>query len=320
MKNIAMLGGAIVLTFASIMPSAAKELSGPKRRIAITSFEDKSDHINEHWSNVGDGMAEMLTTELQKTGKFIVVERNQLSSAIEEQALAKVGAVQAATGAKSGELIGAGYVVTGAVTEFGIKESKYGAGNLGTLLPFGGSASVEIETARVALDLRFFDTTTGQVIATERVSVSKRSPKIESELDKMPSLEFGKDGFDETIIGKAAREAIQQAVVLVLKNSEKTPWYGRIVKVEGSTLFVNTGEEDGRRPGDQFRVMRAGESMMDPDTGEALGSQASEKGLVRIVSVIGKRLSKAEIVSGSDIKPNDTIESVASTVGQVVIR
>src|ERR1019366_7052604 len=108
----------------------------------VSSFKDKSDHSLHYWANVGDGMADMLTTALQQTGKFIVVERNQLSSAVEEQTMAKDGAVQAATGAKSGQLIGAGYIVTGSVTEFGIKEGKYGAGNLGSILPIGGSASL----------------------------------------------------------------------------------------------------------------------------------------------------------------------------------
>jgi len=300
----------VIITAVGIgTPVHAKELSGPKRRIAVTTFKDKSDHSFHYWANVGDGMADMLTTALEKTGKFIVVERNQLSSAVEEQALAKDGAVQAATGAKSGQLIGAGYIVTGAVTEFGIKEGKYGAGKLGTFLPIGGDASLQTETARVALDLRFYDTTTGQVIATEKAEGSKTSTKVQSDLDKMPSVEFGKQGFDETVIGKATREAIDKAVKLVEAHMEKTPWYGRIVKVDGSDVFINTGEEDGRKAGDEFQVVRAGETMMDPDTGEALGAERTRQGEVRILSVVGKRLSKAQIVSGDDIKVGDTIES-----------
>ena len=80
---------AVSMVAALANPGHAKELQGPKKRIAVTSFKDKSNNSFHYWANVGDGMADMLTTALQKTGKFIVVERNQMSSAVEEQMLAK---------------------------------------------------------------------------------------------------------------------------------------------------------------------------------------------------------------------------------------
>ena len=293
--------------------ASAKTLSGPKKRIAVKTFADKTDHSWHHYGEgVGDGMADMLTTSLQKTGRFIVVERNNLHEALDEQALAKEGVTQAATGAKSGQMIGAGYLVTGSVTEFGIKNSKYGVGKLGTLLPIGGDASLNTETARVALDLRFYDTTTGQVIATEQAVGSKTSTKVATDLSKLPSVEFGKEGFDDTVIGQATREAVQKAVALVEKHLEDTPWYGRIVKVEGKQVFINTGEDDGRKSGDTFRVSRAGEAMVDPDTGETLGAQKTTLGQLRIVSIEGKRLAKAEIVSGENLQVGDLVESAGS--------
>ena len=223
MKKINALLCSALLVTTLVKPGHSQELKGPKQRIAVTAFQDKSNHSFHDWANVGDGMADKLTTALSNTGKFILVERRSLNSAMEEQALTKQGAVQAPTGAKSGQLIGAAYIVTGAVTEFGIKDAKYGVGNLGSLLPIGGGASLQMQTARVALDLRFFDTTTGQVISTEQAVGTKTSRKVESELEKLPSIEFGKEGFDDTIIGQATREAIQKAVALVEKHMENTP-------------------------------------------------------------------------------------------------
>ena len=300
------------LILSSNGPVQAKKLEGPKRRIAVTTFKDKSDHAWYHGASVGDGMADMLATALQKSGRFIVVERRQLASAMEEQRMAAAGAVQAATGAKSGQLIGAAYIVTGSVTEFGIKNAKYGAGHLGSWLPIGGSAALETETALVAMDLRFFDTTTGQVIATERAEASRTSPRLQSEMDKMPSLEVGRQGFDDTIIGKATREAIDEAAALVEKHLESSPWYGRVVKVDGADLFLNTGEEDGRKPGDLFQVVRVGEAMIDPDTGETLGAERTVVGRVRVFSLLGKRLCKAQAVQGTGFRAADIIESVSA--------
>jgi len=299
---------AIVLTLGTASVGHAKELKGPKKRIAISVFKDKSNHHDRHWKNVGQGMAEMLTTALQKTGDFIVVERNQLGSAIEEQQMAKDGAVQEATAAKSGQLIGAGFMVTGAVTEFGIRDAKYGVGKLDRILPIGGDASLKTQTARVALDLRFFDTTTGQVIATEQAVGTKTSRKVATDIDNLPSAEFGKEGFDSTVIGQATREAIENAVALVKKHMEKSPWVGRVVKVDGENIFINTGIEDERKVGDSFEVVRAGETMIDPDTGEALGAERKKIGQILITEVIAKRLSKASSLRPGEYKAGDIIE------------
>src|SRR5690349_15432116 len=100
MKKLIALLPTVTMVLMSALPIQAKELAGPKKRIAVTTFKDKSDHSWYHFANVGDGMADMLATALQKTGKFILVERNQLSSVVEEQMMAKDGAVQSATGAK----------------------------------------------------------------------------------------------------------------------------------------------------------------------------------------------------------------------------
>jgi len=297
-----------LLSLNSIPYGFAKELKGPKKRIAVSVFKDKSNHHDRYRKNVGQGMSEMLTTALQKTGEFIVVERNQLASAIEEQEMAKDGAVQEATSAKSGQLIGAGFIVTGAVTEFGIRDAKYGVGKLDRLLPIGGDAALKTQTARVALDLRFFDTTTGQVIATEQAVGTKTSRKVATDIDNLPSVEFGKEGFDSTVIGQATREAVEKAVALIKKHMEKSPWVGRVVKVDGENIFINTGIEDDRKVGDSFEVVRAGETMMDPDTGEALGAERKKIGQILITEVIAKRLSKATSLRAAEYKAGDIIE------------
>jgi len=289
--------------------SEAKTLPGPKKRIAVSAFQDKSGEIDRYGQNVGSGMADMLTTALQKTGKFIVLERNGLDAVKSEQELAKEGSVQSATAARIGQLIGAGYLVTGSVSEFGIKEAKYGAGNLERLLPIGGGAALKMETARVALDLRFVDTTSGQVISTEKAVGTKTSRKIAADITQLPSVEFGKEGFDSTVIGQATREAVEKAVALVEKHLENAPWYGRVVKREAEKIYINTGEEDGRKTGEIFDVIRLAEPMTDPDTGESLGSEKTSVGEIRIVAVLDKRLSRAEALGSADLRPGDTIVS-----------
>jgi curli biogenesis system outer membrane secretion channel CsgG len=81
-------------------------LAQAKKRVAVFVFEDKTDH-RYHWWNgqpVGDGMSEMLTTTLVKSGKYRVMERAQMEKLLQEQGLGMSGAVTPQTAAQAGLL------------------------------------------------------------------------------------------------------------------------------------------------------------------------------------------------------------------------
>jgi hypothetical protein len=225
-----------------------------------------------------------------------------------EQQFGMSGAVNPDTAAKVGRMIGVGVIVTGGVTEFGIKQSKLGVGGLGRILPFGGGAGMKTDKGRVVLDLRFVDTSTGQILSAETAEGEESSHGVDIDLSLAPSVEFGKEGFDETVIGKATRKAVDQVVEKIAKAMEKVPWQGSIVKVAGDKIYLNTGSEDGRKPGDSFIVYRAGEELVDPDTGESLGAETEKIGRIQIVEIKDKRLSIAKPVEGSGFARADIVK------------
>ena len=61
-------------------------------------------------------MSEMLATALAQTNRFVLVERERLDKVIAEQNLALAGLVDESAAAEVGNLLGAQYVVMGAVT------------------------------------------------------------------------------------------------------------------------------------------------------------------------------------------------------------
>jgi curli biogenesis system outer membrane secretion channel CsgG len=97
----------------------AGDLQGLKKRIAVVDFEDRSG-----WGhNIGTGLADMLVTELVKSGDFMVVERQELSKILEEQGLGMSGVVTPQSAAQVGQVLGVELMVMGSVTEFGEKKS-----------------------------------------------------------------------------------------------------------------------------------------------------------------------------------------------------
>ena len=62
---------------------------------------------------------DVFVTELVKSGKFRVVEREQLEALMQEKGLTLSGDVDPKTAMRVGKLLGVNYLLTGAVTEYG---------------------------------------------------------------------------------------------------------------------------------------------------------------------------------------------------------
>ena len=107
----------------------AEDAMGPKARVAVSRFNDKSAKGN-YTGQIGDGMAEMLSNALFSTNRFIVLERQALGDVIKEQDLGAAGRVRQDTAAPVGELEGADLLIQGTITEFEPGSSGAG-GSLG---------------------------------------------------------------------------------------------------------------------------------------------------------------------------------------------
>ena len=278
MKKLAM-----VLIAAALL--ASPMFAGNKKRIAVMDFEDKAQGQHAGWRNPGKGMTDMQVTALAKSGKYTVIEREALEKVMKEQRLGATGIVTAQTAAKMGQLLGIQYIVTGSITEFGVKESKLGVGNLGGLFGVRGGVDTKTNTAKVACDIRMIDTSTGEIVKSEKGEGEESSTGVSVDLSVAPSVDFGKDGFDETVIGKAVRKTIESVSRPLIEMAEKFAWSARIMRVDGNKLWLNSGKVDEEREGRTFGIFRKGEDLVDPETGISLGSSDSKVGTGRITKV-----------------------------------
>lgn len=276
--------------------------SGPKKRIAVTKFDNKA-HGN--WGNwqVGDGMAEMLTTELMNTGRFIVVERNALQDVVDEQKLGQSGLVQKDTVTKIGQILGAQIIVRGVVSEFEQNESGGGKG-----ISFGGiSLGHKSANAHVAVDIRLIDTTSGQVLYSHNAAGRAESSSMSLGVN-LGGVSFGGDEFKKTPIGQATRQAIADAVRFIIDRMEQVPFSAKVVKAEGRKVYINAGSLMNIKPGTKFRAFSVGEDIVDPETGLKLGSE--EKALCTVeVRDVQEKFSIGVIAEGNaNLKRGDVLK------------
>jgi len=207
-----------------IAEAQAVPYNGPRARIAVLDFEQKA---AQGYAQIGQGMADMLATELVNTNRYIVLERQKLAGVLAEQDLARTGRIQAGTGAPTGQVEGAELLVTGAITEF---EPNYQGGGLGLggirlghHRSGGGGIGLGLKQAYVALDLRVIDTRTSRIVAA--TSINKKTTDISASIGGFGGghhslLGIGFGAFKNTPMEKAVRECLGAAVQFVV---DRTP-------------------------------------------------------------------------------------------------
>ncbi|MFQ5706276.1 MAG: CsgG/HfaB family protein [bacterium] len=274
-----------------------------KKRVAVYVFEDKTDRSFRWWNNksVGDGISEMITTELVKTGHFQVIERQELDRILEEQNLGATGIVTPQSAAQVGKVLGVELAVMGAVTEFGYKKSDVG----GRVKGFG--LGLRRQSATVAIDCRMVNTTTGEIVAADNIRKEKSAKGIKVDTRK---LHFkSRKAFDESLVGKAARDAVKGVVGLIDQSAPKIPWQAKVITVKNGSVYINAGAVAGVTAGDTFYIYRKGEDLVDPDTGLALGSVDEKIGAIRVTNPdLGEgKASQCTVIKGSGFQRGDFV-------------
>lgn len=209
----------------SIAEAQAERYDGPKARLAVGEFRDKTakgegatgwfSMFGVHFKEIGDGMRDMLTTALFNTNRFIVLEREQLDEVIKEQDLAAAGRVKKGTEAPMGEIYGADLIITASVTEFEGGARGVGGGTRVLGVTMGGA----MKKAHIAIDLRIIDAKTSQIVAATTVEGSATSFGAAGATTIGGNLPVALGGFSKTPTEKAIRVCIQNAVDYIVSRT-----------------------------------------------------------------------------------------------------
>ena len=264
----------------SVSIETPKGMVGLKRRIGVVDFENKTTYGA---NRLGTSASDILITELAKSGKFIVVERDKMNQVMAEQKLAMTGAIDPSTAAKVGRILGLNAIVTGAISQFG--ETTEGSEYLIT--------QSKSQIVKCTVDIRVVDAETGQVLYADSGSGlgKKHSGGV---------LGLGtRTGYDETLEGDALRAAIAKFVDNIVAQVEKKPWSCRVADVDGQNIYLNAGSESGVKIGTKMLVLRAGKQIKDPTTGLVIGNAESQIGEMKVVRYFGEDGSVAQLTSGS---------------------
>ncbi|RUT26272.1 curli production assembly protein CsgG [Asaia sp. W19] len=167
--------------------------NGPRVPIAAGKFANRSNYMNGIFSDgidrLGNQARTILLTRLQQSGRFSVMDRDNLAEGKQEAGFLKQGQ----------SIQGAQYLVTGDVTAFGRKE-------VGDMQLFGIAGRGHSQIAYAKVSLQIVNPLTSQIVATSEGSA-------EYSLSDREVIGFGSTAsYDSTLNGKVLDLAIQDAV------------------------------------------------------------------------------------------------------------
>lgn len=293
-----------VLTFG---PAWAQP-TGLRKTVAVESFGGSEVFGGQVAS---DGPPALLTEILMTDARFVVVERAALSGLQSEQQLGQGGSTTRETAPASGRMIGASYLIRGAVTAF---NPSAGGGGLRLGGMPGGSAlglgaGLQSRKSTVKVSLRLIDAATGQVVATSSAEGIGTSRDMDAGVvDLNNGATLGLNTLKSTSMGKALEDAIRKALAGLAVDTIRTPWTGLVVDVRGETIILNAGADQNVSEGMVFAVYRKGETLTDPGTGEVLDVDIQRLGSVRVESVRDK-VSVARMVEGQSPARGDLLKA-----------
>jgi curli biogenesis system outer membrane secretion channel CsgG len=276
--------------------------TGVKHALGVTNFENQAGWRSQ-WE-LGENLALMLESALFDTGRFVIVDRQELAGVLSEQDLQASGrAAQSGQVAQTGLVRSAKYIATGAVTRVDANTSGESGGiSLRGIRVGAGSNKAEIEVV-----VRIVDTTSSQVVASKRISGKAGGNRL--------SLGFHRSGvggqlsgFAETPVGEAAQDCITQAALFIAQEMEDYEVTANIVLAQGNDrIVINRGENYGIAVGQVFVVREAGEILTDPATGEILDVFEGEETARIEVTRVTEKVSYCKLVSGTVPNRGDSV-------------
>jgi len=243
---------------------------------------------------LGGNLTMMLESALYDSGRFVVVERENLGKVIVEQDLAASGRTAPAKKvAQTGKLRSARYLAKGAVMELEDGSSGGDAGvGIGGIRVGGGK-----KTAHISLIVTLVDTTTGAIIAKERIVGKASSNALKLGLSR-GGVNAGLGGFKKTPLGQATQECVDQAVVFIAEKMKEIPKKGSVIKATSKGVIINRGSTFGVEIGQELIMQTEGEELMDPGTGEILGMEEGEVTGKLKVKTVKEKYSYCDVVDG----------------------
>lgn len=280
-----------------VLAAAGAAEAQDRTRVAVLDFENATSN-RIFGDKLGEAAADELTTQLVKSGAFTVIERRQIAAILEEQRAGMSGAIDPATAAAIGKVLGAQFILLGSITQFSVDEKSGGIGRLGIAASYSEAES--------RLDVRVVNTTTAEIAAVAEGSGRKRFGGA-----AFKDVRLERD-FDAGLAQEALRPAVENAVRTLVEGRAQLAAaapvvaLGSVVGDRDGSIYIDRGQNAGMQVGQRLDVVRVIDVIRDA-AGNVLDEVTEKVGVVEITRVLSQS-SIATLVEG-EAKEGDRVQA-----------
>ena len=255
----------LIAVLASVIVCSLNFCEAAKKIVAVMPLENVSGYSEE---KVAEIMTEQLIVAIHSSGSYTVVERPQMGTVLREQGFQNI-AVDPSQAVELGKLSGADYSMLGKVTMAVVEDNPtasaveqitnlFGLGDIGSM----AGQYVHKFKGKIALEFRFVDNTTGEVVIANTVEGNKSGSTVT-------------DAFNNAC--KNAAENFLKAL------DSLNPFRARIAEINGADIYIDKGSESGLRSGEILIVAREGSPIVV--NGRTVGMKQTVFGKIKVVEV-----------------------------------
>jgi curli biogenesis system outer membrane secretion channel CsgG len=275
--------------------------------VAIAVFDFTDSGVSA--PGAGRAVSEMLIGKLAADPVIRIFERGRLDEIMQEQKRANPSDMDG-NSIRAGRPAGVQFLLLGKITEFGVGENSVWIPGQGTVTKY---------KARVTLDIRAVQVSNAQVVKTWNATGGETSFNLGVNVLGLPNFNFGGREFEDSLLGKATRKAVENAAAGILADF-RSPGFqklattlrpaGLVADVDGSDIILNIGKTANAQVGQLMVVYRVTKEVRDPDTGELLTEKRKRIGELTIIHV-EEKFSRAAVMK---LEPTEEIRT-----GDIVI-
>jgi curli biogenesis system outer membrane secretion channel CsgG len=305
----------------SAVGQGVQALNALKKTIAVVAFNNSVPIAGGGEYALSRGMADQLSHALIKSGRFTVLSRELFEEMGAERDIATT--YNNIQGGRDGTIPWAQILIKGDVTEFdpGVKQSGRG-------YSFSGLTHDNTKAfAHVAVVIQVVNTSTGQVLSSQRVEGTAEEGGASIEVNSnllgvvlggfvpyggmIPNFSTHQENFKKAPLGKATQLCMDRAVKYICQTLGKEPWQGTIIKLKGDKIYINSGASEGMKAGMIFYVCQ-GSALHDPISGASLGMDLEEIGKLKVIKVKPK-FSECFLIEGYKPERGDIVIEMGNT-------
>ena len=243
------------------------DASSDRKKVALLPAENLYSNSNNGKVAAAE-LDRAIENHLVQSRRFAVLTRADIDKVLDEQGMIDSAFTSVAEKAKLGKMLGGDVLLLPIINKayFTVKEQHIQVTGQ-TQRDYYGVANVTLKVlSAVTGEIKFSDTYAART-TSERGSI-------------------------EGLLNEVAERAVNDLVMRI--------YPPRLVKVSGNQVYLNIGGS-GVKVNEIFTVYSEGEEMVDPYTGESLGSEESKIGTVR-VSRVESKFAVATVLSGDDFE------------------